>query len=205
MARPDPALVARLSADWAALLATETPDARAVAARSEHEHASRAAAIAEIEDLRLSLEELAEWLASGGEARLVTRRWNVRDAIAHLASWAWETRIEVERLLRREPFDYVIHFEREGGPVAWNQQEIDARRGRTLAQLFAELDEEHERIIEMLVMAPDEDLHATVELPRTSGEPAAAWRMPLVSVVVMTCWHARLHLRRIEDVLRGGS
>jgi hypothetical protein len=160
--------------------------------------------LAELEDLRLSFIELRDVLerhdaAAGARA---TTRWTVRDVVAHLASWAMETRREAEILLAGQPFDYTIHFEREGGPRAWNQREVDARAPRTLGELFDELDQDTARTADLILDAADEAFSAVATLPRTSGEPAAPWRMPLGAMVLGSCWHARLHVRALESVVR---
>jgi hypothetical protein len=125
----------------------------------------------------------------------------VRDVLAHLASWARQARIETERLLTRQPFSFNIHFEPVGGPRAWNQREVDARRDWPLADLFAEIETEHDRLIALVVEMPDEAAQQVVELPRTSGEPPRPWRMPLAAMLIMSGWHERLHLARIDEIL----
>jgi hypothetical protein len=177
--------------------------AAAIAERSAPEQASRVAVLAELEDLRLSFIALREPLDSRPvtDAR-ATSRWTVRDVVAHLASWAMETRRETETLLAGGGFDYTIHFEREGGPRAWNQREVDARARRTPAELFEELDRETIRTMDLMLEASDEAFGAVATLPRTSGDPPEAWRMPLGAMVLMSCWHARLHLRALEELLR---
>jgi hypothetical protein len=170
-----------------------------IAERAAPEQASRVAVLAELEDLRLSFVELRERLESHQVAGArATSRWTVRDVVAHLASWAMETRREAETLLAGGRFDYSIHFEREGGPRAWNQREVDARAPRTPAELFDELDRETIRTLELVLEASDEAFDAVAELPRTSGDPPAPWRMPLGAMVLMSCWHARLHLRALD-------
>src|SRR5262245_39856912 len=76
------------------------------------ERASRVALLAELDDLRLLVLELREALASPeAKTARITARWTALDVVAHLASWAAETRREMERLLAHTPFDYTIHFE----------------------------------------------------------------------------------------------
>jgi hypothetical protein len=172
--------------------------AREVMEAAAPERTSRVALLAELEDLRLTFQDLRHALASP-EAKTagVTGRWTALDVVAHLASWAVETRREMERLLARIPFDYAIHFEAEGGPRAWNQREVDDRAELGLSELVDELNTETERLVDLVLNAPAAALEEVVELPRTSGEPPQRWRMPLGAMVLGSCWHARLHLRRL--------
>jgi hypothetical protein len=162
------------------------------------ERASRVALLAEVEDLRLLFQDLRFALASpDAKTTRITGKWHALDVVAHLASWAAETRREMERLLARTPFDYTIHFEAEGGPRAWNQREVDDRAELGLSELVDELNVETERLAELVLNAPGPMLDEVVELPRTSGEPPQRWRIPLGAMVLASCWHARLHLRQL--------
>jgi hypothetical protein len=175
-------------------------DAATIVARSDSEHASRVALLAELDDLQMLFTDLREALASpSAKEALLTSRWTALDVVAHLASWAAETRREAEALLAGHRLDYAIHFEREGGPRAWNQREVAVRATFGLAKLIEELTKENERLTEMVLRAPQHALEEVVELPRTSGEPAQRWRMPLGAMIAASCWHARLHLRRLLD------
>jgi hypothetical protein len=162
------------------------------------ERASRVALLAELEDLRLAFQDLRHALAAP-EAKMarITGQWNALDVVAHLASWAAETRREMERLLARTPFDYTIHFEEEGGPRTWNQRQVDDRAEFGLSELVDELNTETERLADLVLNAPLSSLEEVVELPRTAGQPPQRWRMPLGAMVLGSCWHARLHLRRL--------
>ncbi|MBM3818668.1 MAG: hypothetical protein FJW14_06575 [Acidimicrobiia bacterium] len=193
----------RLIADWRqAAGPMPRVTATEIAERAAPEQASRVAVLAELEDLRLSFTELHGLLDDQAADVRATSRWTARDVVAHLASWAMETRREAETLLAGGAFDYSIHFEREGGPRAWNQQEVDARARRTPAELFDELDRETIRTMDLMLEASEEVFGAVATLPRTSGDPAEPWRMPLGAMVLMSCWHARLHLRALEELLR---
>jgi hypothetical protein len=200
----DASFAARLTAEWVdSVTRAAAPPASSIVAQAGPERASRTAVLAEIEDVRLTVEELAASLDEVGAARLATRRWSIRDVLAHLASWAWQTCVEIERLRDGEAFDETIHFG-VTGPHAWNQRHVEERSGRSLAALLAEIDAGHERLIALVIEMPEADLHRIVDLPRTIGEPAQPWRMPMSSMILMTCRHARLHLRGIERLMRAG-
>jgi hypothetical protein len=173
-------------------------DVKAVAAAAGPDRASRVAIMAELEDVRLLIEELREGYAlPERKAARVTSAWSALDVIAHLASWAAETRREAESLLAGERLDYIIHFEREGGPRAWNHREVEARAARGLGELIDELNDETTRLIDLVIDAPRRSLESVVELPRTLGEPPQRWVMPLGAMILASCWHSRLHLRRL--------
>jgi hypothetical protein len=164
------------------------------------ERASRIALLAELEDLRLVFQDLRHALAAPeAKTARITGQWDALDVVAHLASWAAETRRETERLLARASFDYTIHFAAEGGPRAWNQRQVDDRAELGLSELVDELNTETERLADLVLNAPASALEEVVDLPRTSGEPPQRWRMPLGAMVLASCWHARLHLRRLLE------
>jgi hypothetical protein len=193
---PDDTLQTRVAAEWEALLLAgfRMPVAAGVS------RPSRIEVIAELEELRLFFGTLRGSLDETACATLVTTRWTVRDVLAHLASWAKQTRVELDRIAASEPFDETIDFG-PGGPHAWNQREVDARRAVTLDELFDELDVETLRTIEYVVSAPDDVIDGIVELPRTMGDPPQPWRFPLGYTLVKMCWHTRYHLKRLREQL----
>jgi hypothetical protein len=192
----------RLSVEWGtAIPSSSTGPLAAIEKAAASELASKTAVLAELEDTRLLVGELRESLeVRGDEIRMVTRQWTVRDVVAHLASWARETRHEIESLRRGQKFDYTIHFERDGGPRAWNQREIHVRGSRSVRELFEEFDAETSLLEEIAVSLPDEELRGEIELPRTAGKPPVSWRIALAALLVQSCWHVRYHLSAIEHV-----
>ena len=192
--------------EWAALVTDRRqPPVAHIATASAPDRASRIALVAELEDLRRETREMGQLIDSNDAAGvLATSRWSVVDVLAHLASWARQTRIEFETLLGGGHFDYAIHFEREGGPRSWNQREVDARAGRGLSDVVEEIETETERLTAAILDAPEGAFATVVELPRTSGDPPEPWRMPISAVVAMSCWHARLHLTALQRIMQGG-
>jgi hypothetical protein len=179
------------------------PPVAAIAAAADPRHASRTAVIAEIKELRMTLVELRASIEDSGAAeRRATTLWSVRDVVAHLASWAAETRREAEDILARRAFDYTIHFEAPGGPRAWNQREVERRAAKALDELFVELDVEHQRLIDLVLHTPHERLTTEADLPRTSGEPPQPWRMSIAAMIVAGGWHARLHIAQVEEIVQ---
>lgn len=188
---------AAVARELEALASGPTVDAGLLIAAAA-EPMSRVALLAELEDLRLLFTELRDECASPAARRArITSQWTALEVVAHLASWAAETRREAEALLAGDRLDYAIHFERDGGPRAWNQREVDARVTRGLSELVDELVSETDRLADMVLTASPASLEQVVELPRTSGDPPQRWRMPFASMIAGSCWHARLHLRKL--------
>jgi hypothetical protein len=190
---------ARLGLEWEALGAGHLPLADAVVEHAALENASRRAALVELEDVRLSCAALRGHVEERGSGSiLATSRWTVREVIAHLASWAMRTRQELESLVEGTPPLEAIHFERDGGPRTWNQRQVDARNGHSTDALFDELDAEISRTADVVVGLPQQLLWQVAELPRTSGDPPARWRLPIVAMILGSCWHMRHHVARLE-------
>ena len=178
--------------------ATAPPPVDIASITAALERVSRVTLLAELEDLRVLFTELRdEYVSPSAKHARITSQWTALDVVAHLASWAAETRREAETLLAGGRLDYAIHFEREGGPRSWNQREVNGRASRGLAELVDELTGETERLAAMVLTAPQTSLDGIVELPRTSGDPPQRWRMPLAAMIGGSCWHARLHLRTL--------
>lgn len=190
----------RLSMEWStAITSSTTGTLAAIQKAAASELASKAAVLAELEDTRLLVRELRDSLEVRHEVRRkVTGQWTVRDVVAHLASWACETRHEIETVRQGRAFDYTIHFERDGGPRAWNQREIETRGTRSVRELFEEFDAETSLLQEIVVSLPEDELRAEIELPRTAGEPPVPWRIGLAALLVRSCWHVRYHVSAIE-------
>jgi hypothetical protein len=193
---------ARLRREWENAVPVPLPDTARLVERAAPEHASRRAALAELDDARRLCAELRGHIeGNASEAVRATPGWTVREVIAHLASWAMRTRQELAATLEDAGGLEVIHFDRDGGPRMWNQREVDARAGRTVGMLFEELDDEWNRVAGLLATAPEGLVAEVVELPRTAGDPAAPWRMPLISMVIGACWHTRYHLQRLSRLI----
>jgi hypothetical protein len=189
----------RLGLEWESLAGAHLPMVDSIVENGAPEKVSRRAALVELEDVRLSCAELRTHIeGSGSDGILATSRWTVREVIAHLASWAMRTRHELESLVDGSPLLETIHFEREGGPRAWNQRQIDIRHGRSTAALFGELDTEISQIADVVISVREQLLRQVAEVPRTSGDPSVPWRIPVVAMVIGSCWHMRYHLARLE-------
>jgi hypothetical protein len=191
----------RLLAEWTALPAG-SGDSEGIGDAAAPDRASRRQVLVELEDVRLSFEELRQPVEDTPLGmRPATGQWTVVQLMAHLASWARRTRIELESLTSGTMPLETIHFEREGGPRAWNQREVDARAAWTTAMIFEELDREVILVADIVARLPVDQLHGVVELPRTSGEPPEPWRLSLAAVVLGSCWHSRYHLARVAPLI----
>jgi hypothetical protein len=191
----------RLGADWRALQNTAAGSPQRIIEIAAPDRASRRAILVELEDIRWSCRDLERHVGETGQAdTLATSRWTVRQVVAHLASWARRTRLELESLTEGRHQLETIHFEPigDGGPRTWNQREVEARRASTMATVFDEIESELTQVAEMVARLPEDQLRGIVELPRTSGEPAEPWRRSIAAMVLMSCRHTRYHLTRLE-------
>jgi hypothetical protein len=198
---PDARFDMRVASDWTTTIEKmAAPPLSSITSQADPALASRVAIVAELEEARLLSQQLRQALDSTDAARLATRRWSIRDVVAHLASWSQRTRLEADALLGRGTVDEIVPFGVDG-PHAWNDRAIEARAKHSLADLFLEIDEEHERLIAIVADTRDAELAREVELPRTIGDPPAPWRRTIGAMILMSCWHARLHLTRLEQLL----
>jgi hypothetical protein len=82
--------------------------------------------------------------------------WSVRDIIAHVTTWEEEALKHLPSILedRRPPRYSVTH----GGIDAFNAQMTEQKGGLSLAEVFRQLDEVHQRVIDMIERAPESHL-----------------------------------------------
>jgi hypothetical protein len=196
---PDDTVGARLAEEWRQTTAVAAP---VVMAPASAERVTRTVVVAELQDVQQAVRWLRQAAEESWNRRLATSRWSIVDVVAHLASWAWRTRVEAEALVAGRRLDEIVHFGHDG-PHAWNQREVERRRQSSLDELVDEIDGEHERLIELVASVSDVDADRVVELPRTIGEPMRSWHMSLAAMILMTCWHSRLHLNRVRQLLDG--
>jgi len=194
-------LFARLETEWSLLISADPAGGgpNLVFKPRDLCHISRLALVAEVEDVRLRWRALRLLISSHAEFETrITALWSVRDLIGHLASWAKETRDEVEVLAEGGRFSYVIPFVGTAGPAAWNQVEVLRRREWTVEAVMDELEYETKRLRELATVLPDEILWKDVELPRTVGDPPRVWRARLGDAILGMCRHAHWHLGQIN-------
>jgi hypothetical protein len=88
----------------------------------------------------------------------VTGSWSVRDIIAHVTSWEEEalTHLPYVQAGRRPPKYSVKH----GGIDGFNALMTERKKGLTLAEVLAEQEATHKRLLQYLEIVPD-DLLAT--------------------------------------------
>ena len=196
---------ARLEREWGELLASATisgaspldlPPDRRVAI-------SRAALLAQIEEVRDEWKFLEALLDEGIAARFANAAWTLKELLAHLASWGKEFRSQVEAVSRGEAFDYAIPFAMSIlGPNQWNEREVEARRERTLQEIFREFEQEAERLEDLVVGMEESALYRPVPFPLApSGNPAERLPVPPAVVIAGKCLHDRHHFAQIRKLL----
>jgi len=198
----------QLEREWQELLASvpeeQGADAAAARAAAAKTPLRPAAVFAELEDVRLGFAELvASGLLEKHAERLITRKWTLRDLLAHLASWAAEFRKETEIAARGGDFDYtILHVPSPRGPNEWNQERVEERRSLSLAEILAEYERETLRLQELVLLLPEETLAVDREFPLSpTGDPAALLRSSIGDIASMKCFHDRYHFARIRPWL----
>jgi hypothetical protein len=195
----------RLEREWLDLLAARLPERVAgpqwLVTRPEAVDPSPAALFAELEEVRLA------WVDMRASARVIERSgtviagaWTLKDLVAHVASWASELRGQVEVAARGGEFDYAIPFGlSEPGHHAWNEEQVERRRGMTLEEVFEEVDVETRRLQEIILPLPGARLYRDAEFPlRIAADPPALWRGSIARLVLGKCMHDSHHLERIR-------
>lgn len=118
-------------------------------------------------DRRQLLRRLDEaWLAFKGsyaglaEAELlepgVTGAWSIRDIIAHVTTWEEEALKHLPSILAgRRPPRYSATY---GGIDAFNALMTKQKEGLTLPEVLRQLDDVHQRVLDAIGRAPEEQL-----------------------------------------------
>ena len=200
---------ARLELEWRSLLEAVAasgkspldlpPDRRAAL--------SRVALLAQLEEVREEWKLLQGLIDEELGSRFANAAWTLKDLLAHIASWAREFGSEIETVSRKQTFDYTIPFAMSVlGPSHWNEREVQARRERSLEEIFREFDEETARLSERVIEMEEADLYRPAPFPLSpSGNPEERLPMPPAWLVSGKCVHDRHHfaqLRRLLERLR---
>lgn len=84
----------------------------------------------------------------------VTGEWSVRDLLVHVTTWEVEAIKHLPHILKGgSPPKYSVTY---GGIDAFNAQMMDEKRGLPLPAVLAQLEETHQRLVDYLQGAPDE-------------------------------------------------
>jgi hypothetical protein len=86
----------------------------------------------------------------------VTGEWSVRDIIAHVTTWEEEALKHLGPILEgRKPPRYSVMY---GGINAFNARKTKENAGLPLSEVFRQRDDTHQRIIETIERAPEEQM-----------------------------------------------
>jgi hypothetical protein len=86
----------------------------------------------------------------------VTGRWSVRDLIAHVTTWEEEALEHLPAILEgRRPPRYSVRY---GGIDAFNALTTERKAGLSLDEVFRQAEEAHQRLVELIRQAPEEQL-----------------------------------------------
>lgn len=134
----------------------------------------------------------ADWETPG-----VCGLWSARDVIAHLASYELATADLFAGILGEGPTPWLDRFLEQG--VAFNQSQVDARRGQSAGETLREYTTAHERAGALLARIP---------VPRRREAGILPWygtEYDLEDVIAyMSYGHKREHASQI-GIFRGGS
>jgi hypothetical protein len=196
---------ARLELEWRSLLeAMSTPERSPLDLPPDRRLAlSRVALLAQLEEVREEWSSLQGLIDEETGARFANAAWTLKDLLAHLASWAREFGSEIATVSRNEGFDYAIPFAMSIlGPNQWNEREVQARRERTLEEIFREFDEETERLQDLVIEMEDPVLYRPAPFPLApSGNPTERLPVPPAFLVSGKCLHDRYHFAQIRKLL----
>jgi hypothetical protein len=195
----------RLAIEWRELLeSASTEGASPLDLPADRRVAiSRAALLAQIEEVREEWRSLETRIDKGTAARFANAGWTLKELLAHLASWGKEFRSQVEAVSRGESFDYAIPFALSIlGPNQWNELEVEARRERTLEEVFREFEQEAERLEDLVVGMEESVLYRPAPFPLApSGNPSERLPVPPAVIISGKCLHDRHHFAQIRKLL----
>ena len=94
----------------------------------------------------------------------VTGAWSVRDIVAHVTTWEEEALKHLPLILEggRPPLYSVTY----GGLDAFNARMTEQKRGLSLAEVLGQADAIHERLIEFIRRAPEDQLRRETRFRR---------------------------------------
>lgn len=86
----------------------------------------------------------------------VTGDWSVKDIIAHVTWWEEESLAHLPVILEGgRPPRYSVKY---GGIDAFNAQRAEERRALSLAKVLRQRDERHQRLLDYIERAPEEQI-----------------------------------------------
>lgn len=85
----------------------------------------------------------------------VTGDWSVKDILAHVTTWEEEALKYLPLILQGgRPPRYSVKY---GGIDAFNAQMTERKRGLPLSEVLRQLEETHQRLIDYVKSAPEEE------------------------------------------------
>jgi hypothetical protein len=94
----------------------------------------------------------------------VTGRWSVRDIVAHVTTWEEEALKHLPTIRKGgTPLRYSIGY---GGIDAFNAQTTEKKKDLSLADVFRERDNVHQRLLAFLQQVPDQEFRSETRFCR---------------------------------------
>jgi hypothetical protein len=100
----------------------------------------------------------ADWEVGG-----VCGWWSVKDIIAHLASYELLLAEALDTFLGAEFGLTMSEMAQMGG--AWNDSQVERRKGKSVAEVLAEYEEAHQRVMDLAVQIPAEKYRENGTIP----------------------------------------
>jgi hypothetical protein len=157
-------------------------------------------ALAELQSARQEFEDLIPQIRSSEEQR-ITSRWNARQVVCHVASWAKELRSEVELALSGRKPEYTILFYGVGGPTEWNEEQLLLRRDFTIDEAVLEYTRETAGLEVAIESTASTTLIEVADFALHTAENRTALLNSVADAVLAKCSHDRHHMRSLANAL----
>jgi uncharacterized damage-inducible protein DinB len=149
-----------------------------------------------IQQLRAARKELQETLAGMSEEDFLRARaidkWTLKDTLAHLASWDEEVVRVLQTFTMPGESQYTYIISERNGFAVWNEEEINARRERTVSQIMSEFETARRDLIQVIEGLTDAVLNRS---RMTSwGRPATGFELRVTQAE-----HDREHANQIRS------
>lgn len=110
--------------------------------------------LSELDQALADLKKSYEGLDEDQLSQVGLDQWNVKDLLAHITGWHYETSRMFDRMLRGErPTPEGVDY---SDPDSWNAQFVEQRKGRTMTEVELDLDISYRELRERAEMMPED-------------------------------------------------
>lgn len=134
-----------------------------------------------LEHARLFLQAATSGLANDRlEGEPVNGVWTVRDIVAHLVGWERELHEEARAVVRRNGAVFTYTIDSAHDWKEWNAQQVELRKGKSVGQVFLELEQVQLAVIEWVRGLPESRLHHEASYP-WGGKGTVSWLLSILA------------------------